>query len=333
MLCVVNASGSVQLGSVWWFFKDSWTCSARILDKDPGAGGQGILLEEAGKGGIRCPECGSRRHGKWGGKNAGKGRQQRYMCECGGTFTFNPGFLGRRYPNGFITKAVRIFMREFTAREAAEELASDGRKPHYTTVCRWVRDFTCLVAGYVRKIGAQAGYVWSTDEIVRDMLGMKGACISTVMDRGTRFCLSILVSPTKDGQNSAELFESARQMAGHAPLVTISDALDAIQSGHREAFGREECSIHVRETHIRNQRANNNGHERFNLTLSDMLPWRKTRMTGPVLQAGWLYYNFLCPHMSLGGCTHAEKAGIRIEHKDKLLVLIQNAAMSGMPCP
>ena len=24
---------------------------------------------------------------------------------------------------------------------------------------------------------------------------------------------------------------------------------------------------------------------------------------------------------------------LRIEHKDKLLVLIQNAAMSGMPCP
>ena len=130
---------------------------------------------------------------------------------------------------------------------------------------------------------------------------MKGACISTVMDRGTRFCLSILVSPTKDGQNSAELFESARQMAGHAPLVTISDALDAIRAGHREAFGREECSIHVRETHIRNQRANNNGHERFNLTLSDMLPRRKARMTGSVLQAGWLYYNFLRPHMSLAG--------------------------------
>ena len=58
----------------------------------------------------------------------------------------------------------------FTAREAVEELASDGRKPHYATVYRWVRDFTRLVAGYVRKIGAQAGYVWSTDEIVRDML-------------------------------------------------------------------------------------------------------------------------------------------------------------------
>ena len=56
-------------------------------------------------------------------------------------------------------------------------------------------------------------------------------------------------------------------------------------------------------------------------------------MTESTLQAGWLYYNFLRPHMSLGECTPAEKAGIRIEHKDKLLVLIQNAAMSGMPCP
>ena len=189
------------------------------------------------------------------------------------------------------------------------------------------------MAGYVRKTGAQAGYVWSADEIVRDRLGMKGACISTVMDRGTRFCLSILVSPTKDGQNSAELFESARQMAGHAPLVTISDALDATQSGHREAFGREECPIHVRETHIRNRRANNNGHERFNLTLSDMLPRRKARMTGSVLQAGWLHCSFLRPHMPPGGRPPAEKAGIRIEHKDRLPVLIQNTAMSGMPCP
>ena len=41
-----------------------------------------------------------------------------------------------------------------------------------------------------------------------------------------------------------------------------------------------------------------------------------------------VYHNFLRPHMGIGGMTPAEKAGIIIPGKDKLLMLIRYAAAS-----
>ena len=39
-----------------------------------------------------------------------------------------------------------------------------------------------------------------------------------------------------------------------------------------------------------------------------------------------VYHNFLRTHLSIGGMTHAEKAGIHVPGLDKLLMLIRYAA-------
>ena len=57
------------------------------------------------------------------------------------------------------------------------------------------------------------------------------------------------------------------------------------------------------------------------------------RLTKNVLSSVWLHYNYLRTHMSLGGITPAEKAGMYISGPDKMMTLIQNAAVSKVVSP
>ena len=281
-----------------------------------------------------CPRCGSD-YIRYGSRNNQKRVEQTYLCKGpeGHRFTFNPGFERRRYPNGVIARAVRLYPKIRSVREVADELKKDGKGPHYSTASRWVHDMVWMVVECLKRIGMRGiGHVCSTDEVVEDVMG-KGSCVATISDHDTRFCLAVQVSPTKDGQNSADLFRDAREMTGRDPLVTRSDSLDAIGSGHEEVFGRNPCAILVRDAHIRNQRRTNNRHERFNSTLRGLFGGRRGRLTETCIMAAWLHYNYLRPHMSLGEITPAEKAGMIISGPDKMTTLIQNAAMYGTALP
>ncbi len=195
-----------------------------------------------------CPRCGAACI-RYGPRHNRKGTEQTYLCKGPEPhrFTFNPGFERRRYPNHMIARAVRLYAKIRSAREVADELSEDGKGPHHITVSGWVRDMIWRVVGYLKKIGMRGiGHHTGTDEVVQEVMG-KGSCVATVTDYDTRFCLAVLVSPTKDGQNSADLFRAAREMAGRDPPVTRSDSLEAIGSGYEEVFGHNICSIRVRD--------------------------------------------------------------------------------------
>lgn len=281
-----------------------------------------------------CPRCGSD-YIRYGSRNNQKGVEQTYLCKGpeGHRFTFNPGFERRRYPNGVIARAVRLYPKIRSAREVADELEKGGKGPHHVTVSRWVHDMVWMVVKCLKKIGMRGiGHACSTDEVVEDVMG-RGSCVATISDHDTRFCLAVRVSPTKDGQNSADLFRDAKRMTGRDPMITRSDSLEAIGSGHGEVFGHNPCAILVRDAHIRNQRRTNNRHERFNSTLRGMFGGRRGRLSETCIMAAWLHYNYLRPHMALGEITPAEKAGVIISGPDKTTTLIQNAAMSGTALP
>jgi hypothetical protein len=50
------------------------------------------------------------------------------------------------------------------------------------------------------------------------------------------------------------------------------------------------------------------------------------RADTPILTGLQMYHNFVRPHEVLNGDTPAERAGIKVEGKDKWLTLIQNAS-------
>ena len=138
---------------------------------------------------------------------------------------------------------------------------------------------------------------------------------------------------TKDGQNTAALFKDAKEMTGRDPLAVRSDSLNAIRRGYDEGFGRNMFTIHIRHAHIRNRRRTNNRHERFHSTVRWLSCGRRGHLTSTVLDGVLLYHNYPRPHSALGGIPPAEKAGMLISGPDKIMALMQNAAMSEMALP
>ena len=291
-----------------------------------------VKLEEAGNSPPCCPECGAD-YTKNGVRHNKKGPEQTYRCKGPKhhRFVFNPGFEGRRYDKVLITRAVRLYCRMGSIREVAKELTSEGDDgPHYSTIARWIHDMVSMTVEYLRGLGMKGiGRVCSTDEIIENVWG-EGQCVSAVLDHASRFCLAVNVSATKDGQNSAELFRAAREMTGRNPWVTLSDSLEAIAAGHNEVFGDDTFSILIPEAHIRNQRCTNNRHERYNSTLRGMVGGRRSRLSRIVIDAVWLFYNYIRTHLGLGDITPAEEAGMSIAGPNKLLTL---NAMSKMAVP
>ena len=101
-----------------------------------------------------------------------------------------------------------------------------------------------------------------------------------------------------------------------------------------EAFVDEYLTsmVDTRLEHIRDIRfdgtVHNNKMERMNGEIRDRekVMGRLERKGSPILTGVQIYHNFVKPHMALEGKTPAEAAGIKVEGKDKLMTIIQNAA-------
>ena len=145
-------------------------------------------------------------------------------------------------------------------------------KVHRTTVQRWAYRYVRMVERYADELRPRAGGIWSCDE---KFTGVKGADhrVFTVMDATSRFILSWDVSPGKLNYDAAALFGRAKERAGRPPSILQTDGLKAFGPAFRKAFwrSRNPRPVHFRESHIRNRRCTNNGHERFNGTLGELL--------------------------------------------------------------
>ena len=93
------------------------------------------------------------------------------------------------------------------------------------------------------------------------------------MDAASRFILSWNISPRKFTYDTGSLFNRARDGAGCVPRIFKTNGLHPFLSAFRKAFwrGRGPRPFHFLESHIRNKRCANIGHERFSGTLGEFL--------------------------------------------------------------
>ena len=201
---------------------------------------------------------------------------------------------------------------------------------HRTTVQRWADAYARMVEWYAAGLRHTVGHMWSCDEKFVRARG-RDHWVFTVRDMATRFILSWDVSPQKINYDAEQLFAGARERAGHIPLIFKTDGLGAFRRAFRRIFGRSRNPkpLHFRESHIRNEYSNNNGHETFHGTLGELLHGARglEKTDSTLVRAAILHYNFVRPHQGLGGKTPAAVAGITIRG-DVWLTLIQNAALA-----
>ena len=289
-----------------------------------------VLREEP----LHCPGCKGRNIRK-DGKRPRKYRDmaQRHKCrDCKTRFSDEPGFTGRHYGPDIILFSLLVFSMGMSAPQISLIIRQDkGLNVCHSTIQSWAEHYCVLVDKYTRNLSINAGFRWSTDEKFLKILG-KDHWLFTVMDSGTRFVMSWDVSPHKFGYDARRLFGDALDRAGHMPAILVSDGLQQFKKAFRKVFYKKSSPqpVHFAESHIRNQFSNNNGHERFNGTITDHLSGvrRMGRTESAHTRAYMIHYNFVRPHKGLGGITPARAAGICIDGISIWRTLVCNAALA-----
>ena len=259
------------------------------------------------------------------------GRVQRYGCKgCGRRFVFRPGFERMRHDPETVTEALNQYNSGLSYRKAVESVRRRGTDVHFTTIYRWNKKYAALTGPYLDSLPVCVGSRWNADELYARVKRLKMYLFS-VMDGSTRFCLSHDMGDRKDGYNAERLLAVAKARAGKTPRVFVSDSLPSYGYAFDKVFAashpRQKCR-HISEARLRGKK-NNNIEERLNGTFREREKiLRGIKMAGSPTIAGFItHYNFVRPHMGLGGRTPAEAAGIKITGHDKWMTIIGNAGL------
>lgn len=292
------------------------------------AKGQAVRKVISPIGKLACPKCNSENIVKHGLTHNKYGDLQRYSCKvCNKRFTLNLGFEKMHAPARAITQALQLYFTGESLRNTQKFLRLQGVNVGYSTIYRWIDKYVNLMKGYVENVGFIASPTWRTDELYFKVKGdMK--YLFSIMDDQTRFWISQQVADHKGESDVRKLFNDAKEYSRSIPQTIISDGAPNFHTAYKREFSTD-MTQHISEIALDGER-HNNKMERMNGEIRD---WEKVKRgikveDTPILPGLQIYHNFVRPHAALNGETPADKAGIKVEGKDKFLTLIQNAAMS-----
>ncbi len=278
-----------------------------------------------------CIFCRSENLRKFGVRKTKAGGIQRFQCaDCRRTFSVNIGFERMRASPQAITSAMQLYFTGESFRNVQKFLRLQGVNVSHVSVMNWIRKYVGLMQGYLDKLTPQLGDAWRTDELYLKVKGnMK--YLFAMMDDETRFWISQQVADNKGTSDVRPMFREAIERAGKKPKALISDGANNFHEAWRKEmwsqFGEVRSPDHIRDIRI-DGTVHNNKMERMNGEVRDREKVFRglKKEDSPILKGYQIYHNYLRPHEGLKGETPAERAGIKVEGKDKWMTIIQNAA-------
>jgi transposase-like protein len=152
------------------------------------------------------------------------------------------------------------------------------------------------------------------------------AYLWNVMDRQSRFLIASKLSEHRDAQGAINAFNEAIHNAnGQTPNEIHTDAWRAYREGVSQVYGIN--TDHIAKCGIIKPYANNNRIERLNGTLRERTKVQRgwKQMKTSIAEGQRIQYNFIKPHMALGGETPGKKVGVEIKEKNKWMTFLANA--------
>ena len=257
---------------------------------------------------------------------------QIYSCkDCNKRFSINLGFEKMHASPQVITSAMQLYFTGESYRGVQKFLRLQGVNMSHVAVYKWVKKYVSLMEGYLKTITPQVGEKWHADEVWVKINGdMK--YLFAMMDNETRFWLAQEVADSKFKHDAKTLLKMGKEAAGKVPSTFVTDGLPAYNNAFRKEYAPKNFlhkpSKHVREIHLRNEKANNNIQERLNGEFRDREKVARGLKKGdsPMIEGSKIYHNFIRPHMGLDGDTPADRAGIAVRGDNKWKTIIENAS-------
>ncbi len=285
-----------------------------------------------------CKKCGSTRLIKRGQKTTKLGAKAQYECKaCGHWFLENGSHLPRaRIDERLQGMAVDLYYSGFSVRKIKRFLQDYYRvRVSHVSIYKWLRKYGRLVSEYTKQFKPTLSGVWNADEMMvkasheanTPNQGRWFWCWN-VLDNQTRFLLANRLTRGRTFLEARAAFHEARLIAKEAPSVVVTDALRSYEGAYVENIKELQKIVHLSRSSIRSGR--NARIERFHGSVRErekvMRSLKHQESAQDLLDGYRAWYNFVRPHMTLGGLTPAQAAEIPLElGPNKTLSLIRKA--------
>ena len=272
---------------------------------------------------ILCPKCKSEDVIKWGTRKTTYGENQRFRChDCGHRFVVDKGFCRMKNSPKTITLTLDLYFKGVSQRKIADHLKQfEDVSVSQPTILEWIKKYLKLLSKYSEKYKADVGNIWHSDEttvfIKKDGEKKYYQWIWNVMDAKTRYLLACQVTETRYIKDARRPLHTAKEAAMNVPDAIVTDGLQA----YKEAIKAEYYGLgRIQNPHIRlkdfETKPNNNILERLNGTFRERTKVMRSLDSAVGAQefstGMQTYYNYIWPHMGIGGMVPAQLANIPI---------------------
>lgn len=250
-------------------------------------------------------------------RSTGQGKRRLYKClVCGRKFTPDSPFLGMRNDPEIVAQCLDLYNSGLSFRSIAQHLKrTRGIKISHSSIYRWLRKYSKILKPYVDtfKVDGQDSKL-GADEMMIQVSG-EWMWAWHVISKEKRFILSNIVSPTRDMDTTKELFRDARRKIDGLPLQITTDGMKAYPQAIKSAFPLRRYP-HVEHyvapaiTHYKQNNLIERHHGSVRARTKVMRGFGSLESALDIINLWHVHFNFLRPHMSLGGKTPAEAAGL-----------------------
>jgi len=238
---------------------------------------------------------------------------QYFLCRnCGRGFVDNKGVPRGRFPIDVVARALYNYYAGMSLNaicEGIRQSKQDDTSVSDTTVYNWLKKYTAIALNEAENHKPQVGKKWVMDETVVKLNGKKHWLI-TAIDKDTRFLVGMKLSTNRNRKDIQEVLERATVKTGVIPSEILTDGWVGYPDAVEQAYGAD--AKHIKSTPFTDADMSTNLMERWNGTLKDRLkPMRgmdRNSNMQLILDGFVFYYNYLRPHMALGGKTPAQVA-------------------------
>lgn len=264
---------------------------------------------------IECSYCKSKDITKYGIRKNKWGKVQLYKCKCcSRTFSQNTTFSKMKHKGEIITTAIDLYFKNVSLRKIEDHLKqAHGVNVTHVTILNWVRKYSAIVGEFTANLKVEGSETILADEM---MVSVKGDWVWfwSVMDKRTKFITSTCLSRTRGLPEAVGLFKKAKTRTKNIPKTVVTDGLPSYMRAFTKNFWRHRAR-HMRLVKFWDK-VNNNPIERYHGTVRErtkiMRGFKEMGSANDIMGGFINYYNFVRPHMSLGGLTPAEAAGINL---------------------
>lgn len=248
-----------------------------------------------------------------------RGKKMMRCNECGKRFIENDSLPTMRVNKHSIVTALSMYFEGLSVRKVSRQLENIyGEKVNQTTVWRWVQKYSKLVGEYVKTLSPHLGVNWHHDETVIRCEG-QNQWFWEMIDEDTRFLIASHLSETRSLKDTIAVFRQSLEVAKSRPRKLFVDGSMQYERAFKKAYFSRDMNLDVylvQRVGIRSRQTNNiveRLHETVKERTRPMRGFKNQDSARAILEGYVVNYNFARPHLSLGGKTPAQQAGIAVK--------------------